>query len=336
MAEKRMFAKSVVTSDKFMDLPLSAQALYFHLAMRSDDDGFVGNPNTTRRALGASTADMQALLSAGYLIEFPSGVVAIRHWFVNNTLKKDRYRPSIYQTEKNALENQNGIYNNRTAFGTILEPQYSIEQNREEEISPAQIPRSALTREGGEKVAKFTQTRPKSPVFPPSTDQNPYPSIDILEPLYDDFERSNERSNDEFEHNYVNLERSNDVQMNEFEHGYVNPNPPVTPKPTPADYEQFKLFWERYPRKQNKQVAYAAFLRVPPEDRARLLPALESQKLSPQWNRDGGRYIPYPSTWLNRRRWEDETADSCAPETNNPFLKLMLSGDIGTAQDPSE
>ena len=172
MAEKRMFAKSVVTSDKFMDLPLSAQALYFHLAMRADDDGFVGNPNTTRRALGASTADMQALLSAGFLIDFPSGVLAIRHWFVNNFIAKDRHHETIYKDEQSLLSRLDGVYYPCQQLVNNLSTENSIEQNREEEISPAQVPRSALTREGGEKVAKFTQTRPKSPMGIPICGEN--------------------------------------------------------------------------------------------------------------------------------------------------------------------
>ena len=95
-----MFAKSIIDSDGFMDLPFSSQAVYVHLAMRADDDGFVGNPKSILRMIGASEEDLVLLSDKGYVRIFDSSVVAIAHWKVNNYIQKDRYKPSVYRREK--------------------------------------------------------------------------------------------------------------------------------------------------------------------------------------------------------------------------------------------
>ena len=79
MAEKRMFAKSIVLSDAFLDMPMSARSLYFTLGMLADDDGFVGNPRSIMRTIGASDDDMKVLISKRFVLVFDSGVVVIKH-----------------------------------------------------------------------------------------------------------------------------------------------------------------------------------------------------------------------------------------------------------------
>lgn len=103
MAERRMFAKTIIDSDHFLDMPLSAQALYFHLAMRADDDGFVGNPKKIKRTIGATDEDFDLLVSSRYLLIFESGVIVIRHWRLHNYIQADRYKETIYLTEKSSL-----------------------------------------------------------------------------------------------------------------------------------------------------------------------------------------------------------------------------------------
>lgn len=100
MAERRMFSKVVIDSDTFLDMPLSAQALYFHLSMRADDDGFVNNPKRIQAYVGASTDDLKILLAKHFLIPFESGVVVIKHWKIHNYIQKDRYKETYYQKEK--------------------------------------------------------------------------------------------------------------------------------------------------------------------------------------------------------------------------------------------
>ena len=90
MAERRMFSKAIIDSDAFCDMPLSTQALYFHLALQADDDGFVNNPKKIMRTIGASGDDFKLLQVKNFVIVFDSGIVAIVHWRLHNCIKKDR------------------------------------------------------------------------------------------------------------------------------------------------------------------------------------------------------------------------------------------------------
>lgn len=99
MAHKRMFSKDITESDAFADMPLSSQALYFHLGMSADDDGFINNPKKIQRSIGASADDLNLLMAKNFVIPFDSGVVVIKHWRINNTVRSDRYCPTKYQEE---------------------------------------------------------------------------------------------------------------------------------------------------------------------------------------------------------------------------------------------
>lgn len=111
MARKRMFSLSVVDSDAFLDMPLSAQALYFHLNMRADDDGFIGNPKRIQSVVGASADDMRLLIAKRFILTFDDGVIVIKHWRMHNTLSANRYHETKYIDEKkDLLLKQNGAY----------------------------------------------------------------------------------------------------------------------------------------------------------------------------------------------------------------------------------
>lgn len=111
MAERRMFAKTIVTSDAFLDMPLSARCLYFTLGMFADDDGFVNAPKSIMRQVGASVDDLNVLLAKQFVITFESGVIVIKHWRINNYLRTDRYVETKYKEEKNRLNIEaNGSY----------------------------------------------------------------------------------------------------------------------------------------------------------------------------------------------------------------------------------
>ena len=144
MAERRMFTKKIVDSDAFLDMPLSTQCLYFHLNMRADDDGFVNNPKRIQRTIGASEDDLKLLIAKRFLLVFENGVIAIKHWRMHNTLRKDRYSPTQYQEQLQELAiKENGSYTEKqfelpvkssanqlaTSWqpsGNHLETQYSI------------------------------------------------------------------------------------------------------------------------------------------------------------------------------------------------------------------
>ena len=118
MAERRMFAKTIIDSDAFLDMPLSAQSLYFHLAMRADDDGFVNNPKKIQRMIGAADDDLKLLIAKRFVLVFESGVIVIKHWRLHNTLRKDRYKPTIYQEEFKKLHlKDDGGYTDRLPTG---------------------------------------------------------------------------------------------------------------------------------------------------------------------------------------------------------------------------
>ena len=156
MAEKRMFTQKIIDSDAFLEMPTSAQALYFHLNMRADDDGFVNNPKKITRYVGAAEDDLKLLLLKRFIIGFESGVIVIKHWRMHNTLRQDRYTPTDYQEELSLLKlKDNKAYTEKEhdsgpvlVCGTKVEPEWnqngnqlepqnridknSIEENRED------------------------------------------------------------------------------------------------------------------------------------------------------------------------------------------------------------
>ena len=99
MAERRMFAKTIVLSDAFLDLPMSARCLYFTLGMLADDDGFVNSPKSIMRQCGASEDDLRVLIGKKFLLVFDSGIIVIKHWRIHNYIQKDRYIKTKYQDE---------------------------------------------------------------------------------------------------------------------------------------------------------------------------------------------------------------------------------------------
>lgn len=104
MAQRRMFSKKITETDKFLEMPLSSQALYFHLSMGADDEGFIDRAKTIQRTIGASDDDMKLLIAKGFLIPFESGVVVIRHWRIHNYIQADRFQKTIHEKERNQLE----------------------------------------------------------------------------------------------------------------------------------------------------------------------------------------------------------------------------------------
>mgnify|MGYP007091808962 CR=1 FL=1 len=110
MAERRMFSKTIIDSDMFLDMPLSTQALYFHLSMRADDEGFINNPKKIQRMIGASDDDMKVLIAKQFIIPFDSGIVVIKHWRIHNYIRNDRFKPTICEEEKSHITERNGIY----------------------------------------------------------------------------------------------------------------------------------------------------------------------------------------------------------------------------------
>ena len=110
MAERRMFAKSIIDSDMFLDMPVTAQLLYFHLCMRADDEGFVNNPKRIMRDVRCGDDDMKMLIAKKYILPFDSGVIVIRHWKIHNWIRADRFKASVCEEKKLIMADENKIY----------------------------------------------------------------------------------------------------------------------------------------------------------------------------------------------------------------------------------
>lgn len=133
-----MFSKDITNSDAFTDMPLSSQALYFHLNMNADDDGFVNNPKMICKMIGANNDDLTLLKAKNFIIDFESGIVVIKHWKMNNYIPKDRYKETNYLEEKQRLYlKENGSYTLCIQDVSNMDTQvrigkYSIEKNNKE------------------------------------------------------------------------------------------------------------------------------------------------------------------------------------------------------------
>ena len=103
-----MFSLDIIDTDKFLDMPSSAQALYFHLGMRADDEGFIASPRRVISAVGSCPDDLSLLVLKGYLIQFGTGVYVIRHWKQHNYIPKDRFHPTKCTEEKALLLPESG------------------------------------------------------------------------------------------------------------------------------------------------------------------------------------------------------------------------------------
>ena len=125
MEERRMFEKTIIDSDAFLDMPLSTQALYFHLSMRADDEGFINNPKKIQRMTGCSDDDLKILCAKNFIIPFESGIVVVKHWRIHNYIQKDRFKETVYKEERNLLTvKKNGAY---TLDTECIQDGYSLE-----------------------------------------------------------------------------------------------------------------------------------------------------------------------------------------------------------------
>ena len=162
MARRRMFSLDVVDTDKFLDMPSSTQALYFHLGMRADDDGFVSSPKRITKTVNCSEDDLKLLIAKRYLIPFESGVVVISDWKINNWIRADRKQSTRYKYEKSLLDTNNYIY----ALTTEKQPsvnQLSTECHTEDSIGKDSIGKDSIGKDsiGKDSIEKEPREVPK-------------------------------------------------------------------------------------------------------------------------------------------------------------------------------
>lgn len=245
MAERRMFSKKLVDTDMFLDMPATARLLYYDLAMRADDDGFVGSPRGIMRSTGATNDDMNILLMRKFVISFESGVIVIRHWRLHNYIQSDRYKPTVYTKERKMLSESKGVY--------------ELDTNCIQTVSNL----DTQVRLGKDRTGKDR------------------------------------------------IEEDKDT---------------LTLKGSSVCASDFERFWSAYPKKRNKETARKAFKKLKGVSIDTLLEAIEKQKCSQDWLKDGGQYIPYPATWLNAGGWENEETETNVPaglERYSGLARLM-------------
>ena len=124
MAERRMFAKSVINSGRFLRMPPTSRLLYYDLGMAADDDGIV-EAYTVMKADGCTDDDLRVLIAKGFIRLLNEDLVTqIMDWKTNNTIQKDRYHPSIYAELVSKMDTE--------CFQPVskMEPQVSIGKDR--------------------------------------------------------------------------------------------------------------------------------------------------------------------------------------------------------------
>ena len=160
MAERRMFAKRIIDSDAFLDMPLSTQSLYFHLSMRADDEGFINNPKRIQRMIGASDDDCKLLIAKGFILVFETGVIVIKHWKIHNYIQKDRFKPTICSEEKKEIvTEEDGTYTQCTRNGYALDTQVSIGKVSIGKVSKDIEPQKRFTAPTLEEVKEYCSER---------------------------------------------------------------------------------------------------------------------------------------------------------------------------------
>ena len=170
MAERRMFAKTIIDSDPFLDMPLSTQALYFHLSMRADDDGFINNPKKIQRMIGASEDDLRVLVMKRFILPFDSGVVVIKHWKIHNYIRNDRYKETVYQEEKALLElKENGAYTELSPLGIPDDSQVEYQMETQVRLGKDSLGKVSVGKENiGDEASPETRSKR---FVPPTVDE---------------------------------------------------------------------------------------------------------------------------------------------------------------------
>lgn len=167
MAERRMFAKTIIDSDAFLDMPMSAQALYFHMAMRADDDGFLNNPKRVQRMVGASDDDCKLLLAKRFLIAFESGVVVIKHWKIHNYIQNDRYKETVYQDEKRLLTEKK----NKEYEISVIELDAECIHDGYNSDTQVSIDKVSIEKDNLANISREDRTRKRTQFVPPTVEE---------------------------------------------------------------------------------------------------------------------------------------------------------------------
>jgi len=162
LAERRMFSKSIIDTDAFLSMPLSTQALYFHLCMRADDDGFVSNPRKIQRMICCTDDDLKLLIAKRYILAFDSGVIVIKHWRIHNYIRKDTYRKTLYLEEKSTLfQKPDGAYTDHP----LIAPSQTRDEPVDGSLTQDRIGKDRIGKVSKENIEKETPDKPATETF---------------------------------------------------------------------------------------------------------------------------------------------------------------------------
>ena len=347
MAERRMFAKTIIDSDAFLDMPTSARLLYYDLSMRADDDGFINSPKKIIRMTGASDDDLKVLIAKKFVIPFENGIVVIKHWKIHNYIAKDRYTETKYKEEKAMLKlDENNAY-------TLSEgkPLNLIEKTKQP-LSEARQKRLDVKKESDlpysfEYKIRNAFVGEKCPICGCTMNYEnnlTKPTIQHNKPI--SLGGKHEIDNISVICNSCNSSIQNRVETPPYNTALVkekwecigNVSGMSTQDRLGKDsigkdniygqndqeYEaKFEEFYNKYPKKVKKQEVKKWFLKNKPSNElfSSMMNSLEQFRASKDWQKDGGQFIPYPSTWLNQKRWEDETEKPQKDEWLEGWLK---------------
>lgn len=290
MAERRMFAKTIIDSDAFLDMPLSTQALYFHLSMRADDDGFINNFKKIQRMIGASEDDTKLLIMKNFLIPFESGVVVIKHWRIHNYIRGDRKKETVYHEEMSLLEvKDNGAYTLNTQV-PVIECNENLVNSTVKELCQSN---------DGQMTVKCQHRIGKDSIGKDSINNIPATETASGQVLDD----------------------------NEI---IIDPNSTKKKEVTINYELEFETLWSMYPNKKSKKDALRYYIRARKKGTTyeEVEQGLKAYLNYIKVDKTEQRYIKHGSTWFNQECWNDDyTIEEKQPKksfTNRPVREEIV------------
>ncbi len=262
MANRRMFSRDVVETDKFLGMPLTTQALYFHLGMEADDDGFVSSPKKVQRAVGCTEGDLKHLASCGYIIPFESGVVVIADWSVNNWIRPDRKHDTRFPELLKILNMKNGVYclggscqPNGSQLPTICHTEDRLDKVN---IDKDNINTSDQTPENGTGIFMVLTDGSFYDVLPEKlkTWERAYPGLDVKTELYrmaswcdaNPKKRKTRRGIEKFINGWLNRSQT-DNERKKVESNATESKPEYNPADDPNHVPDAREIWEDFKRR---------------------------------------------------------------------------------------
>ena len=344
MAQKRMFDKTIIDSDEFLEMPLTTQALYFHLSMRADDDGFLDNGKSIMRIIGAKEDDMKVLIAKQYLIPFDTGIIVIRHWRINNYLQKDRKKATRHKNEMQQLKEINGEYflleNGEISNILQLEEQEKEtpewQKRRDEAYKNSSLPYSFLYKIRNEfigcqcPICKNTMLMGNGRKYIPTIQhllpiskggKHELDNIAIIclscNSSIRDKEITEKLNNEEVKIKWKKI-LENDENLFRLTSGSIEENR-IEENSKEIYKESFEEIWNAYPNKKGKVNAYKDFTKALKDGVSlddikqgleNYLRYIEIEKVEP-------RYIKNGSTWFHQHCWEDDYTIRRKPTTKD-------------------